>query len=666
MISKTINLEIKATDNASGTLRKVGDSADSSGKSLDKMGGIAAGIAVAGLTALAGAMIKSVQAAASFETKMTNISTLISGDSTKAIKGLEKGILEMTRTMPKTADELGASAYDIFSAGITDTSKALIVLEESAKLATVGLGQTQEATDLMTSAINAFGLDAKNSDKIANILFKTVKTGKTTVSELAQSFGASAPVIAAAGISLEDFQAATAALTTTGLPASQAQMGLRQAIVSLQKPTKEMSELFEKLGVKDGIELIKTSENMGDVFSKLKGATEGNNEQWAKAIGSVEALNATTGLLDTTSKAYKDTLVDMKEGTDILNEAFAKQKETFDSHYTILKNRTSEIMIRLGNKIIPGLNEQMDLLTKSMDGNRESIALLLLKTNPFTTGFVAMAEGVKQLTEKQNENKSTTQLLEEAQNNLNSASGNLKIKQEELTNSEENLKNKQGELTGIQNALRLEVQKHGEDSEKAKELRERLRIKEHEVADAQLRVEYSGKKAAEATDAVKKATEDAKPAIDRYNESIDATASFLNRIKDGSGAAIDALKNISYGISGLDVGKWTEAQKISSETLGSRIPSYLKRQHGGEVLKGQPYIVGEAGREMFIPNQTGKIIPNNQINNNGGDINITIQAGVVNATEGEIRTFAQEIAKKLQQVAQGRGMSTNQYIESLG
>ena len=33
------------------------------------------------------------------------------------------------------------------------------------------------------------------------------------------------------------------------------------------------------------------------------------------------------------------------------------------------------------------------------------------------------------------------------------------------------------------------------------------------------------------------------------------------------------------------------------------------REHGGPTTKGKPYIVGERGPELFVPNQSGQIIP---------------------------------------------------------
>jgi hypothetical protein len=53
------------------------------------------------------------------------------------------------------------------------------------------------------------------------------------------------------------------------------------------------------------------------------------------------------------------------------------------------------------------------------------------------------------------------------------------------------------------------------------------------------------------------------------------------------------------------------------------------RANGGPVSIGNPFIVGERGPEIFIPNVSGSIIPNNEMNNNNQSvINITVNAGI--------------------------------------
>ncbi len=44
---------------------------------------------------------------------------------------------------------------------------------------------------------------------------------------------------------------------------------------------------------------------------------------------------------------------------------------------------------------------------------------------------------------------------------------------------------------------------------------------------------------------------------------------------------------------------------------------------GGTVTAGKPYMVGEKGAELFVPNQTGAIVPSNQVGGGGARINVS-------------------------------------------
>ena len=57
------------------------------------------------------------------------------------------------------------------------------------------------------------------------------------------------------------------------------------------------------------------------------------------------------------------------------------------------------------------------------------------------------------------------------------------------------------------------------------------------------------------------------------------------------------------------------------------------RQHGGPVSAGQPYFVGEAGRELFVPSRSGRIEPNGSIGGGGVDAKALAKA-VADALEG--------------------------------
>ena len=58
-----------------------------------------------------------------------------------------------------------------------------------------------------------------------------------------------------------------------------------------------------------------------------------------------------------------------------------------------------------------------------------------------------------------------------------------------------------------------------------------------------------------------------------------------------------------------------------SAGLGSMLPSVFgKKAIGGSVQSGKPYMVGERGAEMFVPNSAGSIVPSGRMG--GGGITI--------------------------------------------
>ncbi|MDB4437355.1 hypothetical protein N9163_00740 [bacterium] len=85
-------------------------------------------------------------------------------------------------------------------------------------------------------------------------------------------------------------------------------------------------------------------------------------------------------------------------------------------------------------------------------------------------------------------------------------------------------------------------------------------------------------------------------------------------------------------------------------SLGSADPfntsNFAPRAIGGSVQNGSPYMVGERGPEMFVPNSQGSIVPNNRMGGGGVVVNQTI-----NVTTGVQQTVRAEIASLMPQIA---------------
>jgi len=84
---------------------------------------------------------------------------------------------------------------------------------------------------------------------------------------------------------------------------------------------------------------------------------------------------------------------------------------------------------------------------------------------------------------------------------------------------------------------------------------------------------------------------------------------------------------VNLVISGLNllVGAYNIVNNI---TGGKDLPKIPKLAAGGMVDANRPYIVGEAGAELFVPSSGGRIVPNNQLGNGGGNIYINVSGAI--------------------------------------
>ena len=80
---------------------------------------------------------------------------------------------------------------------------------------------------------------------------------------------------------------------------------------------------------------------------------------------------------------------------------------------------------------------------------------------------------------------------------------------------------------------------------------------------------------------------------------------------------LGSLFGISFGAGGA----------VSGLTGGGLLGFLGGRANGGPVMKNKPYIVGERGPELFVPGQSGGIVPNEALGLGGGTtVNYNIQA----------------------------------------
>ena len=129
-----------------------------------------------------------------------------------------------------------------------------------------------------------------------------------------------------------------------------------------------------------------------------------------------------------------------------------------------------------------------------------------------------------------------------------------------------------------------------------------------------------------------------------FTDMMTGAKSFGNAMKDMAKTVIDALMKmyVKYLIvQPLFDMMFPNARKQSDLPVGKAL--------GGPVQANTPYLVGERGPELFMPNSGGNIIPNNEMG--GGGSSVVVQQ-TINVTTGVQQTVRAEIVQLMPQIAQ--------------
>ena len=107
-------------------------------------------------------------------------------------------------------------------------------------------------------------------------------------------------------------------------------------------------------------------------------------------------------------------------------------------------------------------------------------------------------------------------------------------------------------------------------------------------------------------------------------------------------AAIESLRDRDISINVAIQGAYASQFQSNQQSNAANNPDHTYntpgRATGGSVMAGRPYMVGEAGRELFVPSQNGNIVPNDKLGSGGSTvINFTYAPAFSAATNDEMQ-----------------------------
>jgi len=348
-----------ATDKMRGGLKGAERRFKGTGVQAKKLSGIVKRlapqmIALAGVGAGLAAFSQSARAAGEFSKALSEVSTLV--DTSAVDMGrLRDGVLEVSNAFGATPVEATKGLYQTISSGAVEAGDAVEFLAQAQQLAVAGVASTAQSVDVLTTALNAYGAEASEAGEYSDILFETVRQGKTTLPELANSLGRAIPIAAALGVSLEELSAATATLTKGGLATDEAVTALRGAMSALLSPQKDAQQVIQELGVDISSTRIE-ADGFAEVLLDLADAVGDDQKKLRAIFPDLRGFTAALALTGKQAGDLQDVLEAVANATGATGEAVDKQLADPAKRAQIQIQNLKNAFLGMGDAVILGFS----------------------------------------------------------------------------------------------------------------------------------------------------------------------------------------------------------------------------------------------------------------------------------------------------------------------
>lgn len=262
-LQRELNETEGASKNSSDALGNIGDSAQKAG---DKVSGwaemvksnIASEAIIDAAKAIASGIrdiaTAAVESGSAFEASMSQVAATMGITASEIESGsaaystLTEAAKQCGETTKYSASEAGEALNYLALAGY-DAEKAAATLPRVLNLAAAGGLNLATASDLVTDAMAALGMETSDLDKYIDEMAKTSQKSNTNVQQLGEATLVAAGAVSTAKMDLETMNAELGVLANNGIKGAEGGTHLRNVILSLSAPTDNGADKLQALGV---------------------------------------------------------------------------------------------------------------------------------------------------------------------------------------------------------------------------------------------------------------------------------------------------------------------------------------------------------------------------------------------------------------------------------
>ena len=176
-----------------------------------------------------------------------------------------------------------------------------------------------QVSDIVTDALSAFKLQAKDAGHFADVLAQAATNSNTNVGMMGYTFKYVAPLAGTLGFNIEDTALAIGLMANSGIKAEKAGTALRSMFTRMAAPTKESSSAMAELGfsMTDSTGKVKSLRSIIKELRKdFKGLSKTDQARLAKQLAGEDAISGFLAIMNANGSDWRklETAIDHSQG----------------------------------------------------------------------------------------------------------------------------------------------------------------------------------------------------------------------------------------------------------------------------------------------------------------------------------------------------------------
>jgi len=341
---------------------KVGNNITGIGKSMTSVGSTLTKSVTVPLLGIGTAGLK---VASDFDSAMSGVKA-ISGATGEEFDALRAKAIELGGETAFSANEVAEAMTEMAKAG-WDSQQILDGMGGVLDAAAASGENLGTVSTIVADAITGFGLEAKESTRVADLLTQAANSGTIGINDLGESFKYIAPVAGSMGLSIEDVTTALSAMSMSGIKGSQAGTSLRGVLTRMVKPTDQVAAAMDELGIvltnSDG-----TFKSLDQILSEMRGSFSGLTDEqktfYAATLAGQEGMSGLLSLLNMSQEEYDEIAASMDNAGGVAKETAEVMRDNLSADVEELMGSLESLAITLASLIVPALRDFVQWLTQ--------------------------------------------------------------------------------------------------------------------------------------------------------------------------------------------------------------------------------------------------------------------------------------------------------------